>query len=165
MQLSFTLAISSLILWLLSIGKCLWVKILSLHTFSQRRRAVTSPAGGPQPLLLPLSNILFSDGVVSVESCPGSSGWPETLKLLEGPGYQPSYAKWDLFSPQCSQVQLQGSSLCRRAGDCAGAGVPGWVQNASPWSTSTSSLLQVQYIPLLLSSMYIWSLLNQLNRS
>ena len=40
-----------------------------------------------------LSNVLFSDGEVSVESCPGSSGWPETLKLLEGPGYQPSYAK------------------------------------------------------------------------
>jgi len=39
-----------------------------------------------------------SDGVVSVESCQGSSGWPDTLKLLEGPGYQPSYARWHQLS-------------------------------------------------------------------
>ena len=40
--------------------------------------------------------LLFShsDGVVSVESCQGTSGWPDTLKLLEGPGYHPSYARW-----------------------------------------------------------------------
>ena len=38
-------------------------------------------------------SMFFSDGVVSVESCPSSSGWPETLKLLEGPDYHPSYAR------------------------------------------------------------------------
>ena len=73
------------------------MRILSLHTSSLRKTEDSSQAGG-HSLSFYLSQtwstlMFFSDGVVSVESCPGSSGWPETLKLLEGPGYQPSYAR------------------------------------------------------------------------
>ena len=72
------------------------MRILSLHTSSLRKTEDSSQAGADSLFLsLPnlVNSIFFSDGVVSVESCPGSSGWPETLKLLEGPGYQPSYAR------------------------------------------------------------------------
>ena len=54
----------------------------------------------------------FSDGVVSVESCPGSSGWPETLKLLEGPDYHPSYARSEVLT----QNLLLTFVLCLVAG-------------------------------------------------
>ena len=70
------------------------MRILSQHISSLRKTEDSSPAG--ESLSLPdlvSSNAFFSDGVVSVESCPSSSGWPETLRLLEGPGYQPSYAR------------------------------------------------------------------------
>ena len=81
-------------------------------TSSLRRRAATSPAGPSRPSSCFFVNFIFtffhSDGVVSVESCQGSSGWPDTLKLLEGPGYQPSYARWHQLSRVYFVIFIRG---------------------------------------------------------
>ena len=68
---------------------------VSAHILTEEEGGYFSSRSVPSLFLL-FSRLYFShsDGVVSVESCQGTSGWPDTLKLLEGPGYHPSYARW-----------------------------------------------------------------------